>query len=55
MGPFQPCGPEGEVMQYYQVPDDLLDDADALGPWAEKALAVAARKPLKRRRGARGR
>jgi len=43
MGPFQPYGPEGEVMQYYQVPDDLLEDAKALGLWAQKALAVAAR------------
>jgi DNA transformation protein and related proteins len=44
MGPFQPYGEAGEVMQYYQVPADLLDDAEALRPWAEKAIAVAARK-----------
>jgi len=43
MGPFRPYGYEGEVMQYYQVPDDLLEDAEALRPWAEKALAVAVR------------
>ena len=44
MGPFRPYGPEGEVMQYYQLPDDLLEDVEALRSWAEKALAAAARK-----------
>ena len=44
MGPFQPYGPKGEVMQYYQVPEELLEDVEALRPWAEKALAVARRK-----------
>ena len=43
MGPFRPYGYEGEVMQYYQVPDDLLDDVEALRTWDEKALAVAVR------------
>jgi DNA transformation protein and related proteins len=43
MGPFQPYGPEGEVMQYYQLPDDLLEDLEALRPWAQKALAAATR------------
>jgi len=42
-GPFRPYGAAGEIMQYYQVPDELLEDVDALRPWAEKALAVAAR------------
>jgi DNA transformation protein and related proteins len=50
MEPFQPYGPEGEVMQYYQVPDELLEDVEALRPWALKALAVAARKPPRRPR-----
>jgi DNA transformation protein and related proteins len=43
MGPFQPYGPDGEVMQYYCVPEDLLEDAEALGPWAVKAVEVARR------------
>ncbi len=47
MGPFRPYGYEGEVMQYYEVPDDLLEDVEALRPWAEKALAVAARRKVK--------
>jgi DNA transformation protein and related proteins len=50
MGPFQPYGSGGEVMQYYQVPDELLEDVEALRPWAEKALAVATRKKRKRSR-----
>ena len=43
MGPFQPYGEDGEEMQYYRVPDDLLEDAEALGEWAEKAMMVARR------------
>jgi DNA transformation protein len=43
MGPFRPYGEEGEVMQYYRVPDDLLEDSELLGQWAEKAIAVARR------------
>jgi len=44
MRPFQPYGEGGEVMQYYQVPAELLEDPEALRPWAEKAIAVAANK-----------
>lgn len=51
MAPFRPYGETGEVMQYYQVPADLLDDPDALKPWAEKSIAAAARK----RKGKRAR
>jgi DNA transformation protein len=43
MGPFRPFGPEGEVMQYWQLPEGILDDAEALAPWATKAIAVAVR------------
>ena len=50
MGPFQPYGAEGEVMQYYQVPADLLEDPEALRPWAEKAIAVAEAKSKRGRR-----
>lgn len=44
MLPFLPYGDEREVMQYYQVPPDVLDDPEALRPWAEKSIAVAAAK-----------
>jgi DNA transformation protein len=43
MGPFRPYGEDGEVMQYYRVPDDLLEDPEALGQWAERAIVVARR------------
>jgi len=54
MGPFQPYGEGGEVMQYYQVPADLLEDLEALRPWADKAIAVAAHKVKRKRRGRGG-
>jgi len=50
MGPFRPYGEHREVMQYYEVPADLLDDPEALRPWAENAIAVAGRKKVKRSR-----
>ncbi len=54
MGPFRPYGEGGEVMQYYRVPEDLLEDPEGLGLWAQKAIAVARRakgRPPRRRRG----
>ena len=50
MGPFRPYGEEGEVMQYYQVPDDLLEDPESLRQWAEKAIMVARRAKVRRSR-----
>ena len=44
MGPFRPAAEGGEVMQYYQMPEDLLEDVEMLGEWARKAIAVARRK-----------
>lgn len=43
MGPFRPAGEGGEVMQYYEVPGDVLDDIELLTPWVEGAVAAAAR------------
>ncbi len=43
MGPFQPFGPGGEVMQYYELPEGILDEPEALGPWVEGAVEVAGR------------
>jgi len=42
-GPFLPYGDETKPMQYYRVPGDLLEDADALAPWVRKAIEVADR------------
>lgn len=44
MGPFRPMGAAGEVMQYYAVPEDVLEDPEMLQPWVAGALAVARRK-----------
>jgi DNA transformation protein len=43
MGPFMPFGPGKEVMQYYEVPGDVLEDAELLRAWAEAAVDVARR------------
>ncbi len=48
MEPFRPYGEDGETMSYYEVPADLLEDPDTLRAWAEKAIAVAARKKTKK-------
>lgn len=54
MRPFQPGGPAGETMQYYEVPPDLLEDAEALRSWVEKAVDVARRRRTGRARRAPG-
>src|SRR5919112_2896087 len=43
MGPFRPYGEGGETMQYYLVPEDLLEAPEGLGHWAEKAILAAQR------------
>jgi len=50
MEPFRPYGEDGETMGYYEVPAELLEDPEALRPWAEKAIAVAGRKRKAKRR-----
>ncbi len=49
-GPFRPGSGNGEVMQYYEVPADVLEATDLLQAWAERAVAVAARKGRRRSR-----
>lgn len=53
MGPFRPWGEGGEVMQYYEVPGDMLDDVERLQPLVSGAIAVAerAKRGRKRSRG----
>lgn len=43
MGPFRPYGDDSHVMQYYEVPAELLEDPERLRPWVEKAIEVARR------------
>ena len=54
IGPFRPYGPDGEVMQYYPLPGDVLDDVEALRVWVDKAIGVARRKKRKRLEKGRG-
>lgn len=51
MGPFRPSGEDGEVMQYYEVPVDVLEDVDVLTSWVGASVAVA--KQAKRGRSRR--
>ena len=44
MGPFKPFPDKREVMQYYEVPIDVLENRETLRQWAKKALDVAKRK-----------
>lgn len=48
MGPFRPYGESGEAMRYFELPAELLEDADRLRPWVEKAVEVARRARRKR-------
>lgn len=48
MGPFRPFGDDGGTMKYFELPEDLLEDPDALRPWAEKAVAIARQKKTRR-------
>lgn len=48
MGPFRPFPDKpGYEMQYFQVPADVIEDADTLAEWARKSLRVAAAAPRK--------
>lgn len=49
MQPFRPFGEGGEVMQYYEVPPDIIEDTEGLRTWAEDAVDVGRR--AKARRG----
>jgi len=44
LGPFRPFGEGGEVMQYYELPNDIVEDDAELRMWALKAIDVARRK-----------
>jgi TfoX/Sxy family transcriptional regulator of competence genes len=43
MRAFRPFGEGGEVMQYFEVPADVIEDTDALRLWASAAVTVARR------------
>jgi DNA transformation protein len=49
MAPFRPYRDRPELsMRYYEVPADVLEDAEALVAWGRKAIRVAAASPRKR-------
>jgi DNA transformation protein len=43
MSPFRPSGEQDEVMQYYEMPEELLEDPETLRPWVEAAIGAARR------------
>jgi DNA transformation protein and related proteins len=52
MPPFRPFEEHGPVMSYYQLPEEIIEDPEALRGWAERAIAAARaqrRRPAKRR------
>ena len=51
-GISRPMGEGGETMPYYALPEDVLEDPDALRPWVEGALGAVQRKKTVRRRSA---
>src|SRR5688500_16336747 len=55
MPPFRPFEDGRASMNYYQVPEDVFEDPDALRSWADRAIVVARRKKGRssRRGGAR--
>lgn len=42
-GPFLPFGDPEKPMQYYELPEEVLEDPDQLAVWMAKAIAVAAK------------
>jgi len=54
MGPFRPFENKPDVMQYYEVPIDVLEDRDELAVWARKACAVAQRAAVRKRKKKKG-
>jgi DNA transformation protein len=50
-GPFLPFGDPEKPMQYYELPEEVLEDTDLLAQWMAKAIAVAAKAKPKGGRG----
>jgi DNA transformation protein len=55
MGPFRPFhSGKNYMMGFYEVPADVLEEAEELARWASKACAVAQRKRASGTRRSRG-
>ena len=50
MQPFRPYGEGGAAMQYFQVPEEVLEDPELLRAWADRAIAIARAKKTRPRR-----
>ncbi len=48
-GPFLPFGDPARPMQYYELPEEVLEDPDLLAVWMAKAIGVAAKAKPKAR------
>lgn len=51
MGPFMPFGDPDRPMQYYELPEEVLEDPELLAPWMTKAIAVAMKAKPKAKQG----
>ena len=49
MPPFAPIPGQKPMMGYYQVPPDVLENADALAKWANDSIAAARKAPARKR------
>lgn len=49
MEPFRPFG-EDSAMGYYEVPADVVEDSVRLAAWMKKAIDVAAKARIKRKK-----
>ena len=49
MRPFAPMGDE-RPMQYYEVPPDVLEDAEQMRAWADRAVDAARRAGARKRK-----
>jgi DNA transformation protein and related proteins len=49
MPPFTPIPGKPPMLGYYQVPVDVLEDAEAMTRWAKQSIQVAVRVPARRR------
>jgi DNA transformation protein len=49
LGSFRPRD-SVQSMSYYAVPEDVLEDPDTLRVWAERAIAVAVRRRVRKPR-----
>jgi DNA transformation protein len=53
MEPFRPTRGRPTTMKYYEVPADVLEDADTLAQWTADAVKTATRGRAARRRAPR--